>query len=93
MKVRWCGNGHHNFTHVEEKGKVATAILLLYLVPSEKAKTGAPHQSHSREEGNGVTMAILLPDLVVGGMAIPLFSSDCQKRTCLLYTSPSPRDS
>ena len=41
--VRWCGNGHLNFTHVEEEGKVAMAILLPYLLPSEKGKWGRDH--------------------------------------------------
>ena len=68
MKVRWCGNGNLNFTHVEEEGKVAIAILLPYLVPPEKGKRGAPHHSHSWEDGDGVPMARLLPYLVASEM-------------------------
>ena len=62
-KVKWCGIGHLNFIHVEEEGIVARAILLPSLAPSEKGR-GAPHHSHSREEGDGVTMAMLLLYLV-----------------------------
>ena len=53
MKVRWCGNVHLNFTHVEQEGVVAMAILLLYLVPSEKGQKGGRHHSHSREGQEG----------------------------------------
>ena len=54
MTVRWCGIGHHSFTHVEEEGRVAMAILLPYLAPSGKEKRGGGKEKR-------MTMAIILP--------------------------------